>query len=375
MRILSFVCVLLLGTLMYSQQIIDNPAVPLSIDAGRCVELKEEFRIEDSGSEFFFRFPVMPRIFPDGSILLKDSDQLLHFDKKGRFLRNYFKKGQGPGEVEYIGSYGYYPRGVFVQGINPIKLIWFDETGKYAKEIVFNSMSGLRFIFHTGNKYYFFRSSFPRISGDPGIVDSPEDLVIAVPGNADLVELGSFPTKRYVKRGKSGGAAAIPMNHLHTAAFENKYLFIQNTPEYSIKLYDVELDRVTKVFNKAYKRVQPYVDRNDKPRGPILDGKVVTPPQLRYANDVENLFVNGDKVWVQTSTQDSAKRTLFDIFDLQGKYMDCVYMGLPEKAARLGFLPLSIFIANDSLLAVEKNEDETYSLVKYLILDRARDKN
>lgn len=36
---------------------------------------------------------------------MKDTNQLLRFDKKGQFLRNYFVKGQGPGEFNPINNY------------------------------------------------------------------------------------------------------------------------------------------------------------------------------------------------------------------------------------------------------------------------------
>jgi hypothetical protein len=35
---------------------------------------------------------------PDGSIFVLDEKQFLKFDKKGKFIKNLFKKGQGPGE-------------------------------------------------------------------------------------------------------------------------------------------------------------------------------------------------------------------------------------------------------------------------------------
>jgi hypothetical protein len=362
-------CVLCAGWL-YPQQAIENPAKPLSNNPDRVVELEEEFRVEDKGEDFFFQYPLMPRIFPDSSILVRDSDQLLHFDKAGRFLRNYFKKGQGPGELEYLGNFAPSLQGVIVHGINPSKLIWFDETGGYTREIVFKTKPGLRYVFHLGDKYFFFRSSFPRISGEARILDFPEDLVVARPGSEDLVEVGAFPTKRYVKRGKSGGAAAIPMNSLLSASFEHRLLFVQHTPEYAIKVFDVGRNQVTKIIKRKYKRIETKEDDQEKRGGPILDGKVVTPPRQRYCNDVENIFINAGKLWVQTSTRDDTGRVGFDIFDLEGAYIDRLFIKLPENTLQLGYHPLSIYIAENALLAVEKNQDETYALVKYLLVDK-----
>lgn len=366
--------ILVLGMLtsgwLYPQQVFENPAEPASEDADRIVGLEEAFRIEDTGEGFFFQYPLMPRIFPDGSILVRDSEQLLHFDKTGRFLRNYFKKGQGPGELEYLGNFAPSPQGVIVQGIDPSKLIWFDGSGKYTKEIVFKTQPGLIYVFHVGDRFYFFRSSFPAISGEARIVDFPEDLVIARPGGDDLIETEAFPTKRFVKRGKSGGAAAIPMNNLLWAAYGNRLLFIQHTPEYGIKVFDTERDQVTMIFKRAYQRIETREGTKEKRGGPILDGKPVIPPRQRYCNDVENIFVNAGKLWVQTSTRDRAGRTCFDIFDLRGGYTDRVFIKIPGKTLKLGYHPLSVHIADNALLAVEKNEDGIYALVKYYLVDK-----
>ena len=96
----------------------------------------------------------------------------------------------------------------------------------------------------------------------------------------------------------------------------------------------------------------------------------MTPPRQRYCNDVENIFVNAGKLWVQTSTRDDTGRVCFDVFDREGAYIDRLFIKLPDRTLQLGYHPLSIFIAGNALLALEKNEDETFALVKYVIIDR-----
>ena len=79
-----------------SQTIIDNPEKPLSENAGRIVRLEEVLQIEDSGDAFYFQAPYNLKIGPGGSIFVQDTGQLLQFDREGRFIRNFYKKGQGP---------------------------------------------------------------------------------------------------------------------------------------------------------------------------------------------------------------------------------------------------------------------------------------
>jgi hypothetical protein len=100
---------LLAVTVLASGQIVENPAKPKAANAGRLLRLTEVWKITDEGGEFFFKYPNNLQIAEDGSIFVVDSDEFLKFSPEGKFLRNIFKKGQGPGEIE---DYFYY----FVHG-------------------------------------------------------------------------------------------------------------------------------------------------------------------------------------------------------------------------------------------------------------------
>ncbi len=86
-------------------QVIENPARPKSANAGRVITPQQVLVISDEGtSDFYFKWPRQLRTAPDGSLFLTDEDQMLEFDSNGRFVRNLFKKGQGPGEMPYPGA-------------------------------------------------------------------------------------------------------------------------------------------------------------------------------------------------------------------------------------------------------------------------------
>ena len=89
-------------------QIIENPAKPKAANAGRVIVPQEVVAISDEGtSAYYFKWPAELRIGPNGSLIVTDDGQILHFDAKGMFLRNLFKKGQGPGEMENPGPLPY----------------------------------------------------------------------------------------------------------------------------------------------------------------------------------------------------------------------------------------------------------------------------
>jgi len=79
-----------------AQEIIKNPAKSTKPESGRILKLQQELRITEQGGEFFFQYPGNVKVAPDGSTFIEDRDLLLRFSKDGRFLHNYFKKGQSP---------------------------------------------------------------------------------------------------------------------------------------------------------------------------------------------------------------------------------------------------------------------------------------
>ncbi|MEA3420927.1 MAG: hypothetical protein U9Q97_04520, partial [Acidobacteriota bacterium] len=93
--VLLFLSLFVFISFIHAQIIIENLEKPLSKNAGREVELKEVIQIIDTGEDFYFKYPHNLKIAPDGSIFVQDAEQLLHFSPEGKFIRNFFKKGQG----------------------------------------------------------------------------------------------------------------------------------------------------------------------------------------------------------------------------------------------------------------------------------------
>jgi len=76
--------------------VIKNTEKPKNPDAGRILQLKEEFRITDESGKYFFRSPRNLQIAQNGNLFVQDNEQLLQFDSEGTYLRDLYKKGQGP---------------------------------------------------------------------------------------------------------------------------------------------------------------------------------------------------------------------------------------------------------------------------------------
>lgn len=355
---------------LISQGIIENPDKPPAKNAGRVVALKEVLRIVDEGDKYYFRHPNLLHIAPDESIFVNDLDQLLQFDKNGRFIRNYFKKGQGPGELIWISDYVLTDKNIIIHSVSPNKIIWLDFNGHLAKELAIRMYKGaLQFLHFYNNHYYFNSRSFPKIEGEPKIIDNPQDFLSIEEGKEEIKSVSSFPIQVYVALAKGGGGGLVPLVKLIVIPYRQKYLLISHTPEYLVKLFDCEKNQVLRAYRRPYTRVKasPEEAAGIK-RGVVLDGnRPLVAPGHKYRADVENLLVYKENLLVETSTKEDEKGTLIDVFNIEGVYIDCFYLKLPGAATANFARPEARTIWGDYLYTIEKNEDETFVIKKYKI--------
>ena len=179
----------------------------------------------------------------------------------------------------------------------------------------------------------------------------------------ELSKLGVFPVSYYVVWGKGGGGL-IPMNRLISAPAGEKFAFINHRPEYEIKVFDLEKREVIRVFRRQYQR-EKTPPGYEGMRGPIIDGKAVEPPRPKFLNDIKNIFIHQDTVWVMTSTVDKKKGTLFDVFDFEGRYVDNFYLTVPGNIAPAAYRFEPVTVAGDYIYFIETTEDETFIIKKY----------
>jgi hypothetical protein len=345
-----------------TQQVIENPAKPLNKTAGRMIELKEILKITDEGGEFYFKFPNGPRLDTEGSIFVQDNEQILKFDKDGKFIRNYFKKGQGPGEMTYAISLIPMFQGLCIQSGGPPKIVWFDGAGKLVRERPVRSPGRtlLRLLSVFGDTYIFYGSEFPIVTGEPQYVDNPYSLYSMRDGSEALKPLQSFPVKSFVIMAAGGGGGMYSIARFIAAPFQPRSFVIAHTCEYLVKFFDSEANAVVRTFTRKYERVETPPPKPDEKRGGVMiNGKSYPAPPQKYLNDISNVFVVNDAIWVVTSTKDPKKGVLVDVFDEKGVYKDNFYLNIPAG---------QFAIFNNFCLNVEKNPDETYAVKKYEIL-------
>lgn len=298
-------------------QIIENPAKPIAANAGRIVTLKEELRIEDTGAGYFFKNPGPIRVSPRGDIFFKDGpEQALQFDPEGRFVRNLFKKGQGPGELStVIDTWASWDR-LYLIGYPP-KILSYDFGGNLIQELPLRGgMAGGRFVFADSATMLVYGSGRPDPSGGTGFIDIPWDIIAIEPDGTSQKTIRSYPIPAFIEVRGDGVISGSSSNQLQVVALDGNSLFVNSSSEYLIEYFIRDQKAVGLRFRRPYARIRNAV------AGGVSSSRGSKPSTSESLPDIYALHVVDGRLWVQTSTVTEEKGILFDVFDAKGRYVD-----------------------------------------------------
>jgi hypothetical protein len=366
--------ILFLAFFSFPQEIVKNQEKPLAQNAGRIVDLEEVLTIEDTGDDYYFKYPSNLKIAPDGSIFVTDwfSGLLARFDKEGKFLRNYFRKGEGPGELSSIGDYFFEEDNIVIHDSSLQKILWLGFGGEIVKEFkVLRTARAFDFVLCHNDTYYFIKYNVPYESTKPAYVDIPYQLVSVDKEGIEADPLMCFQLNSHVVASGGGGGGYFPIDEMITAPFANRYLLLSHTQEYLLKVFDAEANQIIHSFTRDYKRVKPTSEYKElmKKGVMVIGGKRYTKPPQKYRNDIQNLFVDQNKFWVMTSTEDKKKGILFDVFDLEGTYVDQFYLKFTEENFPLYGGRDRMAISGEFLYQIESTPEDTYVIKKYKMVN------
>jgi len=364
----TFFLSLILSVGIYAQQVIENPEEPLNKNAGRVLHLKEEMRISDEQGGFYFKEPENIKIAPDGSIFVLDEEQFLKFDTQGKFVKNLFRKGQGPGEFMRIGNYLFDKDEIIIRQGRPNKIVRMDMEGNLIRDFRPEENVG-RLIAYFNGRYVMARSSFPKLKkagGEPEIIDVKWNvLFVDEDGEVEKTD-HYFPAKWFAKRIKT----AIIANYIvdfFAVQYKRKYLVIHHTQDYLLKLLDLEKNKIVQTLKRKYKSIKYKPEKTGEVK--VKSHTYTLEPPRDYHNDIQKVFAHKDNLWVLTSTLDRKRGILVDVFNCEAQYIDNFYLPLSEnvKLKDLSRHPMTVY--ENFLFIVEKDENDIPSIVKYKIMD------
>jgi hypothetical protein len=361
--LLSILALAFLPATAAAQAVIENPAKPSSENAGRLVTLKEEMRIEDTGEVFYLKNPFPIRVSPKGDIFVKDGqDQALQFNPEGRFIRNLYKKGQGPGELTALLDIWASRDRLFLLGYPP-KILIYDYDGNLLKECSLR-VSGIagQFILADTEGFLIQNSGRPDPSAGSGFKDIAQEIIEIAPDGATLKTIGSFPIRGFVQVHEGGATGMTTWNQLQVVALDSDSLFLNHTPEYLVENFVRDKGAVVRGFKRSYARVKRIGG------GGVSGSGGSGPPPPEFQPDIYALHAVDGKLWVQTSTVVAGNGILFDVYDTEGRYLDSFYIQSLRKDPSNKPANMRLTIAGGCAYFRDKTEDELIVIKKCRIV-------
>lgn len=337
------------------------------------VGLKEKLRIQDDEGDFYFKYPASPVVDEQGFIFVEDQDQLLMFSPKGTFLRNFFKKGQGPGELTYICGITFEKENIIVCNRHPHKLLWFDRKGNLQKEVRISDKLGYSHLLSLyEGRFYFLREKFVNTKNKAVFLDI--NVVLLSTGINDKeakFENLWFPKKYFVVNTNY----IQNVHYVQIAKADAHTAFIANDGNYDIKHLDLKKMALSPFINKKYKKVkikQTWRKVLKPTRFPHYDvaGKTYKEFVRETIDDVQRIWANGDKLWILTSTFDEETRLVrTDVYDRDGNYRGTLRLNMPEGIHLFQMSYANMTIHKERLYIFETSIEGEIDLACYDLLN------
>jgi hypothetical protein len=336
-----------------TQELIRNSDKPLNPQAGRILKLEPVFEISDASGEFFFKYAYRFARDDRGSLFILDDDQLLQFSPEGKFVRNFYKKGQGPGELAssfQMVSFLCVRSSVFVyDGVG--KIIQFDEKGELVNEV--KQTAGRFFtLFGMNEKGYFMQGQTNAPRGGPaGFQEVETEAHLVSLDGSSAEKIIGFTSRIY--QGPNFGMDWD--NYLQVFNPGDGSLYVSQTCEYKVVRADLLKRKIVASFTREYPRIKFSMPDSMKDFY-----EKFSPPKKELENDISALFMCDDNVWVLTSTTVKDKGMLFDVFDPRGRFLDSFFLNVDGSLA---------LAHGEFIYVVEKDKEENILIRKYKVLN------
>jgi hypothetical protein len=341
-----------------AQEIVKNPKNPLNENAGRALNLIEVMRIKGDGEGYYYNGAHKLLIDLSGNIYISDSwstsqrSHLLKFSPEGLFLKDLYKQGEGPGEIQSMYNFSVNESEIFIYDYMKRKIIVMKQDGAFIDELkikeFFSDFAGVY-----GDWLVFVRKDNPFERKTSRLYDVNNVIVFVSKEGKDKKDFYTFRNQEFfVTLAQGGGGMNWDPFIIEKAGSK---IFVCCSREYLIEVLDLETGEIVSKFKREYPRVK-YVTRDWEKKF----YKKWNPPKKKYDTDIKELFFGGGFLWIKTSTTDKENGHLYDLFDSQGKFVDSFYVNIKGSLVKIG---------KGFLFSSESDEEGLPYVVKYKIED------
>ena len=219
---------------------------PQKANSGRILKLKEVMQIEGQGDDYYYSYASKLIIDKSGNIYIRDSWQtkshLLKFSPIGKFLKDLYRQGEGPGEIQSSYNFDISAKEVFVFDHTRKKIILMELDGKFIKEFKPKSVRLSDFVGLYKDWLVFIRSDWPVERKTSRLYDVKNVIVFISKDGQIEKEFYNFSRKIFLISLAQGGGMMRWDPFIYVIS-ENK-LFVCSSREYIIEVLDLDLGKI-----------------------------------------------------------------------------------------------------------------------------------
>lgn len=333
--------VALFSTLLLAQEVkiekidgvivVHNPKKPVDLpDIPGTLKLREDLRvgIESGDENYMFSQLNSIQVSDEEEVIVYDGQEvsIKVYDKKGKFIRKFGQKGQGPGEIQRVSYINLIGENINVMDLGNNRFSYYSIEGKCIKEIP------------TGKyrPYETKADSSGNIYGYILIIDKEKVTLDLIKFNHEFKPIKTITSREMPKE----PPPAILTELIHFHILKDDYLIWGRTYEYAFNILDNEcklIKQIVKDYNPIRITKDNLIDEFERRYpGQKLPPKVPRIPDHfpKHFPVFEN-FICDEKgrIYVRTYERDEEDNVLYDVFDAEGRYFTRFSLPFGEKVS------------------------------------------
>ena len=327
-------------------------------------KIQKVWSIDAAGDDFLGEINSI-RVSGNGTVYFHDGKNKRYyiFDKNGTFVKAFGKKGEGPGEIKWIGQARFFLVNGKIVIADMDKIHYFSKDGVFIRSVKNNYMRNRPTLFIDEDQFI----SAPLLMIDTRGKDPTIKRYNLKTGKEKIITPFSVFKGGVARSGGSVIAmvdgALTPMMRI---GYDGKRLYYGMNSSYAINVSDINgkkqftftLDRDARTVSNAEKRKR-FSGDGGAPDDMVEKIIKSMPDTLTYFSRIES---HKGFIYVFPTVLDNNNRQEIDIFSAEGKYL---YRAVLEVEA--GSVQQSIFLNDDHLYMAVEDEEGEVTINKYKI--------